>query len=127
MSQRIRGGAVDLKKAVAIASLGIIEHLRDMVKCFRDNQAGYLCRTDSLILLLGEYLLAKSIKKEKHVMADMRLLANLITEINNTKGQKLNGENVLELDNFNLLSKSITAINRRETEEQKSGLKLRLG
>ncbi|GFR69816.1 THAP domain-containing protein 4 [Elysia marginata] len=42
MSEGIRGGAVDLKKAVAIASLDISEELRDMVKCFRDDQAGYL-------------------------------------------------------------------------------------
>ncbi|GFR69820.1 hypothetical protein ElyMa_002058700 [Elysia marginata] len=60
-------------------------------------------------------------------MAEMRLLANLITEMGNTKGQKLNGEDVLELDNFNILSKSITAMTRRETGEQKSGFKLRLG
>ncbi|GFR80622.1 histone-lysine N-methyltransferase SETD8-A [Elysia marginata] len=128
MSQGIRGGAVDLKKAVSIASLDISDELRDMVKCFRDDPAGDLCRTDTLILLLGEYLLAKSIKKEKHViMAEMRLLANLIIEMSLLKGQKLNGENVMELDNFNILSKAVTAMTHRESGEQKSGLKLRLG
>ena len=72
-------GSVNFTKSWRSAESLCVTEFKSVIDSFRNDEAGRLCQSDSLIILFGKRLWAKSIKKEKHVvMSEMRVLANLI-------------------------------------------------
>lgn len=86
---------------------------------FRDDDAGNLCRTDKLILLLGETAWCKSVKKERRVvMGEMRLVVNLVLQMRAVPGdENFSGEDVLnrkhytQIDDLMIKSKKVFSKN----------------
>ena len=100
------------------------EEFKSVIDSFRNDEAGRLCQSDSLIILFGKRLWAKSIKKEKHVvMSEMRVLANLILRMRVVSlNDNLCAQNILDLEreHFDTLCDSITHLTTRETGEIKA-------
>ncbi|KAK7487420.1 hypothetical protein BaRGS_00021382, partial [Batillaria attramentaria] len=105
------------------------EFQREISDRFRDDESGHLCKTDKVILLLGQRAWAKSAKKERRViMGEMRMLANLILQMRVVaQSQTLTGEDVINRSNFDTLTEAIQNLTKKEHSGEKSGLKLALG
>lgn len=103
------------------------EEFKSILDNFRNDDAGRLCQSDSLIILLGEKLWAKSIKKEKYVvMSEMRVLAKLVLRMRILSlNENLFAHNVLEREYFETLLDSINDLTKGENGEVKPGLKLK--
>ena len=81
---------VAVPQNVSLAGVVSAEFLEKVVSFFRQDAVGNICRSDHAVLLLGDRLWAKSIKKEKRViMSDMRILGNLIHKIKDVRGSDL--------------------------------------
>ena len=62
-------GSVNFSKSWRSAeSICVTEEFKSVIDSFRNDEAGRLCQSDSLIILFGKRLWAKSIKKENHVV-----------------------------------------------------------
>ena len=73
----------------------------EVLNRFREDDAGSLCRKDKVILLIGQRAWAKSAKKERRViMSEMRLLANVILQMQIVASHTFQGEDVLDRRNF---------------------------
>ncbi|GFN94872.1 histone-lysine N-methyltransferase setd8-a [Plakobranchus ocellatus] len=96
---------------------------------FRNDRVGDICRTDLLTILLGKKLWAKSVKKEKNViMAEMRLMANLIASFRKeTDDENASGIDLLSFRKFDVLEEIIEQLIEKEDGHEKAGLKLRIG
>ena len=95
---------------ISAADLGVSETFKvNILDRFRHDSAGEICRTDKAVLMLGQKLWAKSVKKERHViMSEMRLLANIILGMRSIlENDSLNGRQVLDRDNFLALQQVI--------------------
>ena len=110
-------------------SLGVSEDFKPVLDSFRNDEAGNLCKSDPFIILLGMKLWAKSIKKEKHVvMAEMRVLANLVLRMRILSlNNNLCAQNVLQRQYFETLSDAIKDNTTRENGQIKPGLKVMIG
>ena len=123
-------GSVNFTKSWRSAeSLCVTEEFKSVIDSFRNDEAGRLCQSDSLIILFGKRLWAKSIKKEKHVvMSEMRVLANLILRMRVVSlNDNLCAQNILEREHFDTLCDSIRHLTTRENGEIKASLKLKIG
>ena len=61
-------GSVNFFKSWRSAeSLCVTKEFKSVIDSFRNDEAGKLCQSDSLIILFGKRLWAKSIKKEKQI------------------------------------------------------------
>ncbi|XP_070212643.1 uncharacterized protein [Littorina saxatilis] len=106
------------------------EFQKEVLERFRDDDCGKLCRKDHLILLMGQKLWMKSVKKErKVVMSEMRRMGNVILAVNRLSSAELSGEDVLTRKHFDQLTQAIQDLTQREEKgrQQKSGLKLAIG
>ena len=104
------------------------EFKKEVVSSFRQDVVGKICQSDTAVLLLGDRLWAKSVKREKRViMSDMRILGNLIQRIRDLKGVNLTGEDILKRANFEALRECIVSMTTSESGDMKSGLKLSIG
>ena len=106
------------------------EEFKSVIDSFRNDEAGRLCQSDSLIILFGKRLWAKSIKeKEKHVVtSEMRVLANLILRMRVVSlNDNLCAQNILEREHFDTLCDSIRHLTTRENGGIKASLKLKIG
>ena len=105
------------------------KEFKSVIDSLRNDEAGRLCQSDSLIILFGKRLWAKSIKKEKYVvMSEMRVLSNLILRIRVVSlNDDLRAQNVLEREHFDTLCDSIRDFTTGENREIKAGLKLKIG
>eukprot|EP00745_Piridium_sociabile_P013732 TRINITY_DN20162_c0_g1_i1.p1 TRINITY_DN20162_c0_g1~~TRINITY_DN20162_c0_g1_i1.p1 ORF type:complete len:353 (-),score=62.96 TRINITY_DN20162_c0_g1_i1:731-1663(-) len=109
---------------------GVSEELKKQVlDRFRDDDCGKICRKDKLVLLLGQRLWMRCVKKErKVVMSDMRIMGNLILAVNRLSTSVLTGEDLLKREHFDLLTQAIQDLTvKDQSKSQKSGLKLALG
>ena len=78
---------VAVPQNVSLAGVVSAKFLEKVVSFFRQDAVGNICRSDHAVLLLGDRLWAKSIKKEKRViMSDMRILGNLIHKMKDVRG-----------------------------------------
>lgn len=115
-----------------MASEGFPEGFRDILKRFRDNEIGEICRTDRMILLVGKFKWEKSAHKErKNLMTDMRRLASLLIQFQQLAGIDCEGTDLLDYSKFSLLEKALDLLSRRSEDDTdispKAGLKLSLG
>ena len=123
-------GSVNFTKSWRSAeSLRVTEEFKSVIDSFRNDKAGRLCQRDSLIILFGKRLWAKSIKKGKHVvMSEMKVLANLIPRMRVVSlNDNLCAQNILEREHFDTLCDSIRHLTTRENGEIKASLKLKIG
>ena len=122
-------GSVNFATWKSAESLAVTEEFKAVLYSFRNDEAGKLCRSDPLIIMLGKKLWAKSIKKEKHViMSEMRVLANLVLRIRVlTLNENFCAHNVLEREYFDALSDSIKDLTTGENGQVKPGLKMKIG
>ena len=119
---------VAVPQNVSLAGVVSAEFLEKVVSFFRQDAVGNICRSDHAVLLLGDRLWAKSIKKEKRViMSDMRILGNLIHKMEDVRGSDFSGEDILKRSNFDDLKECILNLTTTETGEMKAGLKVTLG
>ncbi|XP_071823328.1 uncharacterized protein [Apostichopus japonicus] len=117
----------------------ISEFQRDILRRFKEDEVGEVCRSDPFIVDIGKRLLDASRNKEdkktevrKHVMSDMRRLASLYRcfkeqhEIHGT-GPLESGtaRDMFQRGNFNCLTEAISSYSG-ESNELKSGLKIAL-
>ena len=62
-------GSVNFSKSWRSAeSLCVTEEFKSVIDSFRNDEAGRLCQSDSLIILFGKRLWAKSIKKRNMLL-----------------------------------------------------------
>ncbi|GFR59620.1 histone-lysine N-methyltransferase SETD8-A [Elysia marginata] len=122
-------GFKDVAVPQNVSSAGVVseEFLEKVVSCFRKDEVGNICRSDHAVLLLGDRLWAKSVKKKKRViMSDMRILGNLIHKMKDVRGSDFLGEDILKRSNFDALKECILKLTTSETGEMKAGLKVSL-
>ena len=105
------------------------EFQKQVLDRFRDDDCGKICRKDKLVILLGQRLWLKSVKKERKViMSDMRHMGNLILAVNRLSPSDLTGEELFKREHFDLLTQAIQDLTQKnQSRGQKSGLKLALG
>ena len=104
------------------------EFRNKIILSFRSDAVGKICQTDKAVLLLGDWLWAKSARKEKRViMSNMRALGNLIKRMQDLTNTNVTGEDLLKRGNFEYLKKCIVEMTTYEQGEMKPGLRLSIG
>ncbi|XP_070191728.1 uncharacterized protein [Littorina saxatilis] len=105
------------------------EFRSEILDHFRNDEVGKLCQTDKVIVRLGQKLYNKSMKKERRViMSDMRTLGSLIVQMRKVADlDNLNGEDVVDRTQFEVLSQAVKEMTTNENGSMKAGMKLSVG
>ncbi|XP_070177564.1 nucleolar protein dao-5-like [Littorina saxatilis] len=109
---------------------GVTEQFRtEIVDRFRQDEVGNVCRTDRVILLLGQKLYNKSVKKDRRVIkSEMRRLGNLVLEMRKVSfSETLGGADVINRENFVHLTSAIQNLTTSPGNVTKAGLKFTIG
>ncbi len=103
------------------------EFRSQILERFRDDEIGKVCRTDTMIVVLGKRLYSKY-NDRKIAMSNMRRLGLLLIKFRETANDStLAGESMLDRKNFAALEDALDHVSRANDGSLKAALKLALG